>query len=77
MEPWQAVEIRRLKWEMPARTGRRTSDTVRDPDIQQDSLFSTVSPESRVSQDYLLRWFVGFSERARAQRRSWPVWGIC
>ena len=28
---------------------------MRGPDIQQDSLFSTVSPESRVPKDHLLR----------------------
>ena len=31
------------------KSGSRTSDTIRGPDIQQDSLFSTVSTESRVS----------------------------
>ncbi len=40
---------------------------MRGPDIQQDPLFSTVSPESQAPKDHLLHWFVGFSERARAQ----------
>ena len=44
-------EIHQLKLNIPDKTGRGTSDTTRGPDIQQDSLFSTVSPESRVSKD--------------------------
>ncbi len=31
----------------------------------------------QIDYNLLFRWFVGFSERAGAQWRSWPVWGIC